>query len=53
MVSTDDFEGMCESLDTLPQDSRPLYGSGNSETQTGKETGAVLYKVWGGEVGGA
>lgn len=57
-VSTDDFEGMCDPLDTLPEDSSPLYGSRSSGAQTGKETEAAPVQGVGGEgergpIGGA
>lgn len=38
-VSTDDFEGTCEPPDTLPGDSSPLYSSGSSGPQTGRDRG--------------
>lgn len=44
-VSTDDFEGTCEPPDTLPGDSSPLYGSGSSGPQTGRDR-LPLHGVW-------
>lgn len=46
-----DFEGTCEPPDTLPGDSIPLYGSGSSGPQTGKETEAAPVQGVGGEGG--